>query len=113
MSNEDFYAPEYVEKTVERRGKSQTFRARELTGAEAENLFDLNGKDGKPDSGKMKGLDVRLVATAVTEVNGGNESPINVELANRMPVKLRKELVALVLSINGFDKDAAEAVSQD
>ena len=95
MSNEDFYAPVYQEKSFTRRDQTKTYRAREFTGSEAETLFDLNGKNGAPDPARQKGLDGRLIATAVTEVIDGNESPIAIDLANRMPVTLRKELVAL------------------
>lgn len=112
-NNDDFFAPEYEDREFTRNGKTRTFRIRELTGAEAETLFDLRGRDGKQDSNKVKGLDSRLIATAVIDVTGGAELPISVEQAGKLPAKFRKELTAVVIDINGLNADAPDAKAAD
>lgn len=113
MSNEDFYAPETVDKVFTRKGNSKTFRVRELTGEEAESLFDINGKDGKIDPVKSKGLNARIVALAVSEVADSGPVAINVDQAKRLPAKLLRDLVQSFMDLNNLSEPAAEASDQD
>lgn len=113
MSNEDFYAPEFEERTFTRNGQTKTFRVRELSGDEAEKLFDIRDKQGKTDPAKVKGLDSRIIATSVVEFDGVNEVPITLEQAGKLPAKFRRELVKIAMDINGLSEAAGEAVAGD
>jgi hypothetical protein len=115
MNDQDFYAPEFEEKTFERNGTSKTFRMRELSGDEAEKLFDIKGRDGKIDPAKLKGIDSRIIATSVVEFDPGTgtETPISVEQAGKLPAKFRRELVKIAMDVNGLSEAAVEAKVQD
>ena len=113
MSNEDFYSPEYEERTFARHGQTKTFRVRELSGDEAERLFDIRDKQGKTDQNKLKGLDSRIIATSVVEFDGVNDVPITLEQAGKLPAKFRRELVKIAMEINGLDEKVGEAVAGD
>lgn len=114
MDNNDFFAPEFVDRDFTRNGKTRKFRIRELTGSEAETLFDLRGRDGKQDSNKLKGLDSRLISTSVVDVtDGGEGEAITVDQAGKLPAKFRKELTAAVIEINGLASDAPAAQAAD
>lgn len=115
MSDQDFYDPEFAERTFERNGKSKTFRVRELSGDEAEKLFDVLGKDGKTDPAKLKGLDKRIIATSVVEYDPDTETttPLTLEQAGKLPAKFRKELVKVAMEVNGLDEKSADAKEAD
>lgn len=112
-NNNDFYAPEYEEKTFTRHGVTKTFRVRELSGDEAENLFDIRDRAGKTDPAKIKGLDSRIIATSVVEFDGTNENAITLQQAGALPAKFRRELVKIAMDINGLGADAAKEAEQD
>lgn len=113
MSNNDFYAPEFEERVFTRNGVSKTFRVRELSGDEAEKLFDIRDKQGKTDANKVKGLDSRIIATSVVEFDGVSEVPITLDQAGKLPAKFRRELVKIAMDINGLNDGAGEAVARD
>lgn len=112
--NEDFYAPETADITITRNGKDVTYRVRELSGDEAERLFNTTGANGKPDPNKTKGLDARIIATAVVELGAsGVEAPLQLDAVKNFGIKLRKELMAAVMDINGLNPDDAAKTDQD
>lgn len=112
--NDNFFDPEYIDRDFSRNSKTKTFRVRELTGEEADKLFDIRDRSGKGnDPAKLKGLDSRLIATAVTEVTEAGPVSISAEQAGKLPAKLRKELTQLVMEVNGMSETAADTTEAD
>lgn len=111
--NNDFFAPETIDKAFTRNGNTKTFRIRELTGEEAESLFDINGRDGKIDPAKSKGLNARIVACAVSEVTDAGPQAITADTAKRLPAKLLRDLVQAFMDLNNLSESSAKASDQD
>ena len=113
MSDNDFFAPESIDKVFTRNGKTKTFRIHELTGEEAESIFDITGKDGKVDQAKSKGLNGRIIALAVSDVTETGPQAISIDQAKRIPAKLTRDIVQAFMELNSLTGEAAESIDKD
>lgn len=105
-TTDEFFAPEFRDLTLERNGLKRTFRVRELSGLQADAVFDIRRPDGKADNAKMKTLDGRIISSAITVLNEDSETRISEKQAAAYPTKLRRELVKVALEVSGVNDQA-------
>lgn len=96
----DFLGETIVEREVTYKGKTKTFRFRELTADEAEGIF--LGVD--PDPKKNKGLRNKIVAKVVIDTDG-NQAFKEADVG-KLPNGFANELQRIALEVNGIGEKA-------
>lgn len=96
----DFIGETIVEREVTYKGKTKTFRFRELTADEAEGIF--LGVDTDPK--KNKGLRNKIVAKVVVDTDG-NQALKEADVG-KLPNGFANELQRIALEVNGIGEKA-------
>ena len=100
----EFLGDTIVNREVSYKGKTKTFRFRELTADEAEGIFLSVDADPK----KNKGLRNRIVSKVVVDADG-NQAFKEADVG-KLPNELANELQKIALEVNGIgDKAEQEA----
>jgi hypothetical protein len=100
-------APVVATREIDVRGEKVTYQFRELSGEEAESIFDLSDADGNVSREKQKAVRRRMIATTVTRADG---SALTVEDLGKMRNVLVKALYDQAMEFNGLGDNAAAEV---